>query len=70
MNLVSLLILPAIIKMYSKPKLAILEQSPKSGAIFIAVIAAVVVVAAIAYSKKSGEKAALAAEADVVAAAA
>jgi K(+)-stimulated pyrophosphate-energized sodium pump len=69
MNLVSLLILPAIIKMYSKPKLAILEQSPKSGAILIAVIAAIVVVGAIAYSKKSGEKAALAAEADVVAAA-
>jgi K(+)-stimulated pyrophosphate-energized sodium pump len=69
MNLVSLLILPAIIKMYEKPKLAILEQSPKSGAILIAVVAAVVVVGAIAYSKKSGEKAALAAEADVVAAA-
>ena len=69
MNLVSLLILPAIIKMYSKPKLAILEQSPKSGAIIIAVIAAIVVVGAIAYSKKSGEKAALAAEAEVVAAA-
>jgi K(+)-stimulated pyrophosphate-energized sodium pump len=69
MNLVSLLILPAIIKMYSKPKLAILEQSPETGAILIAVIAAVVVVGAIAYSKKSGEKAALAAEADVVAAA-
>jgi K(+)-stimulated pyrophosphate-energized sodium pump len=69
MNLVSLLILPAIIKMYSKPKLAILEQSPKSGAILIAVIAAIVVVGAIAYSKKSGEKAALAAEADVAAAA-
>ncbi|MCU1369434.1 MAG: vacuolar-type H(+)-translocating pyrophosphatase [Ilumatobacteraceae bacterium] len=69
MNLVSLLILPAIIKMYDKPKLAILQQSPKSGAIIIAVIAAVVVVAAIAYSKKSGEKAALAAEADLVTAA-
>ena len=69
MNLVSLLILPAIIKMYSEPKLAILEQSPKGGAIVIAVIAAVVVIGAIAYSKKSGEKAALAAEADVVAAA-
>jgi hypothetical protein len=55
--------------MYSKPKLAILEQSPKSGAILIAVIAAIVVVGAIAYSKKSGEKAALAAEADVAAAA-
>ncbi|WP_421121041.1 sodium/proton-translocating pyrophosphatase [Aquihabitans daechungensis] len=69
MNLVSLLILPAIIKMYNKPDLAILEQSPKSGAVIIAVIAAIVVVGAIAYSKKSGEKAALAAEADVVAAA-
>jgi K(+)-stimulated pyrophosphate-energized sodium pump len=69
MNLVSLLILPAIIKMYSEPKLAVLKQSPKAGAIVIAVIAAVVVVGAIAYSKKSGEKAALAAEADVVAAA-
>jgi K(+)-stimulated pyrophosphate-energized sodium pump len=68
MNLVSLLILPAIIKMYEKPKLAFLEQSPKSGAILIAVVAAVVVVGAIAYSKKSGEKAALAAEAEVVAA--
>ena len=69
MNLVSLLILPAIIKMYEKPKLAVLEQSPKAGAILIAVVAAVVVIGAIAYSKKSGEKAALAAEADVVAAA-
>src|SRR6478735_5610984 len=66
MNLVSLLILPAIIKMYSKPKLAVLHPSPKSGAILIAVIAAVVVIGAIAYSKKSGEKAALAAEADIV----
>ena len=69
MNLVSLLILPAIIKMYDKPKLAFLQQSPKAGAVLIAVVAAVVVIGAIAYSKKSGEKAALAAEADVIAAA-
>ena len=69
MNLVSLLILPAIIKMYSEPKLAGLEQSPKAGAIAIAVIAAVVVVAAIAYSKKAGDNAAAEAEAEVVAAA-
>ena len=67
MNLVSLLILPAIIKVYSKPKLALLKQSPDSIAVVIALVATVVVVAAIAYSKKSGEKAALAAEADVVA---
>jgi len=70
MNLVSLLILPAIIKMYSKPKLSVLEQSPKSGAILIAVVAAVVVIAAIAYSKKAGDTAAAKAEAEVVAAAA
>ncbi|WP_426574097.1 sodium-translocating pyrophosphatase [Aquihabitans sp. McL0605] len=68
MNLVSLLILPAIIKVYSKPKLALLHQSPKGVAIVIAVIAAIVVVGAIAYSKKSGEKAALAAEAEIVSA--
>src|SRR6478736_1832904 len=67
MNLVSLLILPAIIKMYEKPKLAILEQAPKGGAILIAVAAAVVVIAAIAYSKKAGDNAAAEAEAEVVA---
>jgi K(+)-stimulated pyrophosphate-energized sodium pump len=69
MNLVSLLILPAIIKMYSEPKLAVLEQGPKGGAIAIAVIAAVVVIGAIAYSKKAGDTAAADAEADIVAAA-
>ena len=69
MNLVSLLILPAIIKMYSEPKLSVLEQSPKAGAIAIAVVAAIVVIAAIAYSKKAGDNAAAAAEAEVVAAA-
>ena len=56
MNLVSLLILPAIIKVYDKDKLAMLKQSPKAGAILIAVAAAVVVVGAIVYSKKSGDK--------------
>ncbi|MCU1499175.1 MAG: putative inorganic proton pyrophosphatase, partial [Acidimicrobiales bacterium] len=56
MNLVSLLILPAIIKVYDEPKLALLKQSPKGTAIVIAVLAAVVVAAAITYSKKSGDK--------------
>ncbi len=56
MNLVSLLILPAIIKLYDRDKLALLQQSPKSGAILIAVLAAAVVVAAITFSKKSGDK--------------
>jgi len=70
MNLVSLLILPAIIKVYSKPKLAVFQQSPEATAVVIALVAAVVVVAAIAYSKRSGEKAALAAEAEAIAASA
>jgi K(+)-stimulated pyrophosphate-energized sodium pump len=69
MNLVSLLILPAIIKMYSEPKLAVLEQGPKAGAIAIAVVAGIVVIGAIAYSKKAGDTAAADAEADIVAAA-
>jgi K(+)-stimulated pyrophosphate-energized sodium pump len=59
MNLVSLLILPAIINMYDKADLAMLKQSPDSGAVLIAVVAAVVVVGSIAYSKKAGDKAAL-----------
>ncbi|MCU1355616.1 MAG: vacuolar-type H(+)-translocating pyrophosphatase [Acidimicrobiales bacterium] len=56
MNLVSLLILPAIIKVYDKDKLADLKQSPTGTALVIAVVAAIVVVGAIVYSKKSGDK--------------
>ncbi|CAN5761673.1 sodium-translocating pyrophosphatase [soil metagenome] len=56
MNLVSLLILPAIIKVYDKDKLVQFKQAPEAMAIVIAVIAAVVVAGAIAYSKKSGDK--------------
>ncbi len=54
MNLVSLLILPAIIKFYDTDKLATFRQTPKVGGILIAVAAGVVVVGAIAYSKKQG----------------
>jgi K(+)-stimulated pyrophosphate-energized sodium pump len=56
MNLVSLLILPAIIKVYDNDKLLDLKQVPEATAIVIAVIAAVVVAGAIAYSKKAGDK--------------
>ncbi len=56
MNLVSLLILPAIIKLYDIDKLGALKQSPKVGAILVAVVAAVVVVGAIVYSKQAGDK--------------
>ena len=59
MNLVSLLILPAIIKVYDDEKLGLLEQSPEPMAIVVAVIAAAVVVGSIVYSKKAGDKAAL-----------
>jgi K(+)-stimulated pyrophosphate-energized sodium pump len=69
MNLVSLLILPAIIKMYDKDKLIDLKQAPEAGAIIVAVLAAVVVVGAVVYSKKSGDKAALDAEAAIAPAA-
>jgi K(+)-stimulated pyrophosphate-energized sodium pump len=57
MNLVSLLILPAIIKLYDTDKLAELKQAPEVAALVIAVAAAVVVVGAISYSKKAGDKA-------------
>ena len=56
MNLVSLLILPAIIKVYDKDKLALLKQTPEAAAIVIAVLAAIVVIGAITYSKKAGDK--------------
>jgi K(+)-stimulated pyrophosphate-energized sodium pump len=56
MNLVSLLILPAIIKVYDEDKLLELKQSPDPAAIIIGLVAAVVVIGAIAYSKKSGDK--------------
>ena len=59
MNLVSLLILPAIIKVYDQDKLIDLKQAPEALAIVVAVVAAVVVVGAIVYSKKAGDKAAL-----------
>ena len=56
MNLVSLLILPAIIKVYDNDKLLDLKQTPEAVAIIIAVLAALVVVGSIAYSKKAGDK--------------
>ncbi len=62
MNLVSLLILPAIIKVYDTDKLLQLKQTPEPAAILIALAATVVVVGAIAYSKKSGDQ--MAAEAN------
>ncbi|MCB0978645.1 MAG: hypothetical protein KDB02_14430, partial [Acidimicrobiales bacterium] len=55
MNLISLLILPAIVNRYDTDKLLELKQSPDALAIVIAVVAAVVVFGAIAFSKKSGE---------------
>jgi K(+)-stimulated pyrophosphate-energized sodium pump len=61
MNLVSLLILPAIIKLYDTDKLVDLKQEPEVAAILIAIAAAVVVVGAISFSKKAGDKAAAAA---------
>ena len=54
MNLVSLLILPAIIKFYDTDKLARLEQAPAIGGIVVAVIAGAVVIAALAFSKRQG----------------
>jgi K(+)-stimulated pyrophosphate-energized sodium pump len=60
MNLVSLLILPAIIKMYDTDKLAVMKQEGDVAALLIAVLAAVIVVGSIVYSKKSGDKAAAA----------
>jgi K(+)-stimulated pyrophosphate-energized sodium pump len=56
MNLVSLLILPAIIRFYDNDKLLGLEQSPDVAAILVAVAAAVVVVGAIVFTKKAGDK--------------
>jgi K(+)-stimulated pyrophosphate-energized sodium pump len=52
MNLVSLLILPAIIKLYDEDKLRVFQQDPKPGAIAVAVLAAIVVFGALYYSKK------------------
>jgi K(+)-stimulated pyrophosphate-energized sodium pump len=56
MNLVSLLILPAIIRFYDNDKLLGLEQSPNAAAILVAVAAALVVVGAIVVTKKAGDK--------------
>ena len=56
MNLVSLLILPAIIKMYDKDKLMSFKQTPEPAALLVAVLAAVIVAGSIAYSKKAGDK--------------
>ncbi len=56
MNLVSLLILPAIMRFYDNDKLAVLDQSPDLAAVAIAVVAALVVVAAIVFTKKAGYK--------------
>jgi K(+)-stimulated pyrophosphate-energized sodium pump len=58
-NLVSLLILPAIISFYDEDKLIQLKQSPESGALVVALIATIVVIGSIAYSKKAGDKVAL-----------
>jgi hypothetical protein len=55
MNLVSLLILPAIIKLYHKDRLLLLKQSPKAGALVVALLALIVVGAAITFSKKGGK---------------
>ncbi len=52
MNLVSLLILPAIIKVYDKTKLRNLQQHPKGLALVIAAAALIVVIGAIVYAKK------------------
>jgi K(+)-stimulated pyrophosphate-energized sodium pump len=52
MNLVSLLILPAIIRLYDEDKLRIWQQDPKPGALVVAGLAAVVVFGALYYSKK------------------
>ncbi|MGI8939497.1 MAG: sodium-translocating pyrophosphatase [Iamia sp.] len=51
MNLVSLLILPAIIGFYDKDALANLDQNVEPGGIVIAVLAGIVVIGAIAFSK-------------------
>ena len=58
MNLVSLLILPAIINLYDKDKLglAIPAQSPQLAAVLIAVAAAAVVAGSIVFTKRSGDK--------------
>ena len=53
MNLVSLLILPAIIKVYDKTKLMNLQQHPKGLALIIAAAALIVVIAAVVYAKKA-----------------
>ncbi|MCU1353784.1 MAG: vacuolar-type H(+)-translocating pyrophosphatase, partial [Acidimicrobiales bacterium] len=55
MNLVSLLILPAIIKLYDKDKLLVLKQAPKAGALVVAGLALLVVVGAVIYSKKAAD---------------
>jgi K(+)-stimulated pyrophosphate-energized sodium pump len=52
MNLVSLLILPAILKLYDNDKLLVLQQDPKPAALAIAAAALVVVAGALYYSKK------------------
>jgi K(+)-stimulated pyrophosphate-energized sodium pump len=59
-NLVSLLILPAIVGLYDEDKLVQFEQSPETLAVIIALVAAVVVAGSIAYSKKAGDKVAAA----------
>jgi Na+/H+-translocating membrane pyrophosphatase len=55
MNLVSLLILPAIIKFYDKGALIELKQHAKAGGPIIAVIAAIVVIGAIWYTKQDAQ---------------
>jgi K(+)-stimulated pyrophosphate-energized sodium pump len=59
-NLVSLLILPAIVGLYDNEKLVQFQQSPETLAIVIALAAALVVAGSIAYSKKAGDKVAAA----------
>jgi hypothetical protein len=54
MNLISLLILPAVFKFTHNDKIAHLQDSMKVGGIIIALIALAVVVTSIVYSKRQG----------------
>src|SRR5699024_27897 len=54
MNLIALLILPAVIKLSDSDKLAQFQDSMQPGGIVIAIIALLVVIGFIVYSKKQG----------------